>query len=119
MLALAGLVLYGPTKTYYVAKREEARKTYEYELLNDYYQNLQDEVEYLSTDEGVEDRAREQYGWVKEGENAALVSGLDEDENSDEEESSVEAPPTGTAVRAPATWYSGFLDPFFGYENGE
>ena len=68
-------------------------------------------MNYLSTDEGKEDAVRDQYGWVRGDENAVNVAGLDDsgDASSTVSSSSIDA-------SAPATWYSGILDPLFGFE---
>ena len=66
----------------------------------------------LSTEAGIEDRARKEFGWVKEGENAANVYGLD----TYEDESTYNKAVTPGSVEAPDTWYSPVLDILFGVE---
>lgn len=102
--------LYGPAKTYYQEVRECDRLEAEYAALQQRNDAIQDEVDALSTDAGIEDKARSEFGWVKEGENAVSVSGLDV-----EEESNFTANIVPGSVEAPDTWYS-FLDPIFGVE---
>lgn len=102
--------LYGPAKTYYQEVRECDRLEAEYAALQARNEAIQGEVDALSTDAGIEDKARSEFGWVKEGENAVSVSGLDV-----EDESSFTANIVPGSVEAPDTWYS-FLDPLFGVE---
>lgn len=107
--------LYNPVKNYYTAVREQAKAEVAYELVSTRNEALIEDVALLTSEAGMEDRVREQYGWVKEGENAVTVTGL-----------SREAEPTPAEIlrtitlndiKAPETWYSPVLDPFFGYDN--
>ena len=107
-LLLTALFLYAPAQQYYQELRERDRLQVEYTILQQRNDAIQQEIDRLSTDEGVEDRARAEYGWVKEGENAVNVSGV------------ASADPTynvnvlSTNVKPPETWYSPILDPLFG-----
>lgn len=107
--------LYDPAKNYYTAVREQAKAEVAYEIVSTRNEALIEDVALLTSEAGMEDRVREQYGWVKEGENAVTVTGL-----------SHEAEPTPAEIlrtitlndiKAPETWYSPVLDPFFGYRN--
>ena len=51
-------------------------------LLSERNAAIQSDIDRLSTDEGIEDVAREQLGWVSKGETAGVVVGLSEDETS-------------------------------------
>ena len=121
-VALAGLaaaacmvffcvLLYGPAQQYYQEIRERDRLQAEYTALQQRNDAIQDEVDALSTPSGVEDKAREEFGWVKEGESAGSVSGVNV-----VEESNFRANIVPGTVEAPETWYSGLLDPLFGVE---
>lgn len=110
-LAFAFVVVYPAARDYYVMMRATAQQQAEYDALTARHDYIQAEVDRLSTDEGMEDEASKELGWVKEGENAVYVNGLDKTE-----ETPVYADvPTGS-VPAPDTWYSGFLDPLFGVD---
>ena len=76
-LVLTGIFLYPSAKQYYVTMRECDRLQAEYEAIENRNANIQSEVDALATDAGVEDRAREEFGWVKTGEHAVNVRGLD------------------------------------------
>ena len=112
-LLFSCLFLYGPVKNYYVAVRDQARAEVAYEVVSTRSKALKEDVAALVTDEGVEDRVREQYGWVKQGENAVMVSGLSEGDPTPAE---VLRTTTLNDIHAPETWYSPVLDKVFGYE---
>ena len=110
-LALSCLFLYPTAQQYYHAVRERDQLAAEYAALAERNSVLQNDVDSLQTDAGIEDRAHEQFGWVKKGEETANVRGLDLDEN---DSSSFRANITPGSVEAPDTWYSPFLDALFG-----
>lgn len=114
-LVLCGAFLYAPAKDYYIASRDAAKTQAEYNRVSQENSQLQSDVESLSTDEGIEDRAREDYGWVKEGENSVSVSGLSSDRDQSTNASS--KADTASEAKVPTTWYSGILDAFFGYKD--
>ena len=111
-LVLTGIFLYPSAQQYYVTMRECDRLQAEYEAIENRNANIQSEVDALATDAGVEDRAREEFGWVKTGEHAVNVRGLDVGED----ESTFRANIVPGSVKAPETWYSKWLDPLFGVE---
>lgn len=111
-LIAATAFLYPTARTYYQALREEARLEAEYTALSERNQELEVSVAELQTDSGIEARARSQYGWVKDGEQAARVSGIDAGESS----ADISAKVLTDEVKAPETWYSPLLDPLFGVE---
>lgn len=110
VVALACVVLYDPARMYYQEIREVARLQAEYDAIVARNDSLQASVDRLSTEEGIADEARDQLGWVNPGENAVNVSGLDA------KESAFQANVVSDQVEPPETWYSPFLDPFFGVE---
>ncbi len=110
-LVLSLAFLYPTAKDYYTAVRDQARAQAEYDIVEQQTSLLQSNVDHLSTNEGIEDRAREQYGWVNEGENAVVVTGLGNTSN----DSQVTSVTAHNNVTAPETWYSGILDVVFDY----
>lgn len=110
VIALACVVLYDPARMYYQEIREVARLQAEYDAIVARNDSLQASVDRLSTEEGIADEARDQLGWVNPGENAVNVSGLEG------KESTFQANVVSDQVKPPETWYSPFLDPFFGVE---
>ena len=110
-VALAFVIVYPAARDYYVTLRATAQQQAEYDALVARHDYVQGEVDRLSTDEGIEDEASKELGWVKEGENAVYVNGLE-----DSEEPPVYADVVAGSVPAPDTWYSGVLDPLFGVD---
>lgn len=111
-LALMCVFLYQPAQQYYSAMRHNAALEAEYTALQQRDEALQDSVDSLSTEAGMEDLAREQLDWVKSGEVAVSVSGLEAD--SDSTSSSIPPNVATGSIEPPDTWYSGILDPLFG-----
>ena len=94
---------YQPAKIYYTAELQAVQER------ND---KLNAAVEALKTDEGVEDKAKSDYGYVKDGEGAVLVTGI--------ERHSANTLPEyvdSKKITSPNTWYSGILDTIFAYDN--
>lgn len=110
IVALFAVALYGPAQQYYVQMRETDRLQAEYAAVMQRSDTLKSEIDTLQTDEGVEDRAHEDLGYIKQGEMTASVKGLELERN--ENFSSNVAP---GSITAPETWYSPVLDVFFGY----
>jgi cell division protein FtsB len=109
-LVLAAVTLYPAMRDYYLALRENDRANAEYEVVLDRNERIQQQIDELATLEGIEDRAREEFGWVREGEEAVNITGLDISESSTGLPAAVEP---GT-VKAPETWWTQTLDEFFG-----
>ncbi len=111
-LVLTCVFLYPTAKQCYVTMRECDRLQAEYEAIENRNAAIQAEVDALSTQEGVEDRAREELGWVKTGEHAVTVYGIDVSED----DAAFSANIVPGSIEAPDTWYSQWLDPLFGVE---
>ena len=114
LVVFAAVFLYSPARQYYLEMRANDQLQAEYDALNERNQAIQEEIDYLSTDEGGQDEAREQLGWVQEGEVAVVVKGLEEEP----EEEAVRAQVPSGSVPAPTTWYSPMLDMIFGFNDG-
>ena len=112
LLALAVYMLYPVTRDFYVAYRENSRLAAEYSAVVDRNEKIQELLDFLKTQEGIEDIAREQFGWVLEGERAVNITGLDITENSMSLPAFIEP----GSVEAPEYWWTVILDKFFGVE---
>lgn len=112
-LVLSAVFLYPTAQQYYCSVRNHDKLAIEYAALAERNDALQTDVDALQTDAGVEQRAHEQLGWVKKGEETANVRGLDLDSSSDS--SGFIANIASDSVQAPTTWYSPVLDVVFGY----
>lgn len=110
-VAFGVVVLYGPAQQLYLDIREKDRLGAEYAAVVDRNEAIDAQVRSLQTDEGVEDMARTQLGWVREGEHAVSVSGLKPKDVTEFRGNIV-----SEDIPLPDTWYSGLLDPFFGVE---
>ena len=117
-IAAALWFLYPMAQQYYVGLRTQDKLEAEYALLSERNAAIQSDIDRLSTDEGIEDVAREQLGWVSKGETAGVVVGLSEDESSSTPDT-VHSQIDSASVKTPDTWYSGVLDPIFGYSDAQ
>jgi len=109
-LILACWFLYAPAKQYYVTARSFDRLEAEYSAVQEHNQTLQKQVDSLSSPAGIEDRARKEFGWIKEGEQGGTVYGI---EREPEEVSYTKTVAPGS-VEAPQAWYTALLDVVFG-----
>ena len=112
IVALFTIALYGPAQQYYTQMRETDRLQAEYAAVAARNNTLQSTIDSLSSEEGIEDKAHTDLGYVKKGEQTATVKGANIVDNT--EFSSNVAP---GSVPAPDTWYSPFLDVVFGYSS--
>ena len=67
---------------YYVTKRANDQLQAEYQAIQDRNAKIQNQIDSLETPEGIEDRAREEFGWVREGEHAVNITGLQTSDSS-------------------------------------
>ena len=111
-VVLTGAFLYPSAQQFYLSVRENDRLQAEYAAVEARNQAIQQEVDALRTQTGIEDRARGEFGWSYAGERAVTVQGLD----LDQAESSFEANIVPGSIEAPETWYSEIFDPIFGLE---
>lgn len=111
-LFMCAAFLYEPAQQFYLEMRDRDRLVVEYEAVSARNEAIESEVAALSTPEGIQDRARQEFGWVAEGEYAVSVTGIEPKDGS----ASFQATINAASIQAPDTWYSDVLDPFFGYE---
>lgn len=112
-LVFALVLLYPAAQTYYLETREQSRLQAEYDALSARNEAIESQLEYLKTDEGIEDAAHKELGWVYDGQVAGVVRGLGDDKGTAQEE--LIAQVKSGSVPAPETWYSPMLDVLFGY----
>ena len=111
-VALVCVFCYQPAKICYTQFRNTEKAAAELELVQARNEKLSANVASLKTDEGIEDKAKEDYGYVVKGEGAAHVSGIDSGNNSKLLEYV-----DSNKVTAPDTALTGVLDAIFGYDN--
>jgi cell division protein FtsB len=104
------VVLYPVGRMYYQTTRTEQRLQAQLDAVNARNEAVQAENDALQTEEGVEKQAREDLGWVKEGEEAAVVT--NEHEGADAT-SRLPEQVDEQDIRAPQTWYYSILDTIF------
>lgn len=108
VLIVAVAVLYPIGCTYYQALRQEQTLQAELDAVNQRNEKIDAENKQLETDEGVENQAREEYGWVKDDEKATVVVNSG-DSGSGDMPSQVD----GSKIEPPHTWYYDILDIIF------
>ena len=111
-IVLVCIFCYQPAKICYTQIRNTEKAEAELALVQARNEKLSANVSALKTDEGIEDKAKDDYGYVKQGEGAAHVSGI-ETQDSTKLLEYVDS----NKVTAPDTAISKILDPIFGYDN--
>ena len=116
VIALLAVFLYSPAQQYYTQVRNNDYLQAEYDAASAQTDSLRSEISYLDTDEGVQDRAREELGYVMSDETAGAVKGanLIKDE-SDSEDTTINV--QAYSVEMPSHWYSPMLDALFGWNS--
>lgn len=114
-LVVALMFIYPSARDYYVATRNNAKAEAEYAALQEYYDQLKDDVETLGTDQGVEDAARDEFGMIMPGDVSLNVKDLESEADFDKNPTEIGITPAGS-IEAPEEWYTPFLDFVFGYE---
>lgn len=118
-IVLTFVFLYTPAQQYYQAQRENSRLTAEYAVIEQRNEVLDAQNDTLASNAGMEDAVRQKYGYIVQGDQVAIVSGLSDRvvgtalaaDNGD-----IEANVLSSTVKAPEEWYTPFLDAFFGVE---
>lgn len=75
MVILAAAILYPAARTYYITVRNNERLAIELTAVEARNEAIAAQVDTLRSDEGIEDMARSQLGWVRRGEEAVAVQG--------------------------------------------
>ena len=102
--------LYPVFREYYIASRAHEKLLAEYAAVLERNERVALQIANLQTAEGIEDRAREQFGWVREGEEAVNITGLTISDSS----TVLPAAVASGSIVAEATWWTDFLDMIFG-----
>ena len=118
-VVLALVFLYTPAQQYYQAQRENSRLTAEYAVIEQRNEALNSVNDTLASDAGMEDAVRQKYGYIVQGEQVAVVSGLSDHVVGTARAADndfLEANVLSSAVKAPEEWYTPFLDALFGVQ---
>lgn len=113
-LILGCAFVYPSAKDAYTAVRNADQAEAEYQAVLNRNDEIQSRIDTLKTDEGIEDLARNSYGYVMSGEHSVRVSGLGDQSIAADAENQTPAIAAGS-VAPPETWYSPVLDVVFGY----
>ena len=107
--------LYQPAKNYYLSVRELQQKTAQEESLEKTNKELKDEIDNLSTKEGVVQHAKDKLNLIESGESSGSVEELNNKKTTDNSSSTQASKLSYKQIKAPTTWYSPFLDYIFDY----
>jgi len=114
-MLIAGAILYPAYKSKYQAERENGRLAAEFEVLQERNEKIKQQIIALGTPEGIEDRAREIFDWVREGEQAVNIDGFDNLESSTD----LPAPIAQGSGEVLKTWWIKLQDFIFGVKETE
>ncbi|MCL1891042.1 MAG: septum formation initiator family protein [Coriobacteriia bacterium] len=108
-LVFAFLTLQPVLREYYVASRAHDLQMAEYAAVLDRNEKIESQIASLETPEGIEDRAREQFGWVRKGEEVVNITGLELSDSS----TVLPAAIAPGSVAAESNWWTNLLDYLF------
>lgn len=111
--------LYTPARQYYQAQREHAQLAAEYAVIEQRNDALDTQNDALASDAGMEDAVRQKYGYIRQGDQTAIVTGLSENAVGTARAANnggIEANVLSSTIKAPEEWYTPYLDAFFGVE---
>lgn len=82
MVLVFVVMLYGPTRNYYLAVRSGQDLKAHLEAVEEQNESLDQDLDRLQSEEGVEDEAHRR-GWVKDGETGVVVEGLPKEDQTE------------------------------------
>ena len=103
-------LLYPAARTFYESKRIEQRTEAQLQAVNERNAKIQRQNDYLQTDEGIEDQARKEGGYIKSGEEGVVITN-----GSQNADTTTQLPDQVNLdqIHAPSTWYYDILDAVF------
>jgi cell division protein FtsB len=111
-LTLAFAITYPVAQDYYIAMRTNDKLEAELAAITARNETIAAQIEELKTQEGIEDRAREEFGWVHEGEKAVNITGLDIENSTTVMPASIQA----GSIAADTAWINSVLDMVFNFD---
>ncbi|MDR2672818.1 MAG: septum formation initiator family protein [Coriobacteriales bacterium] len=108
-LVITVLALYPVLREYYIVSRANEQLNAELSAVLDRNDKIAAQIKALNTVEGIENRAREQFGWVKAGEEAVNITGLNITDSTTLLPQSI----TPGEIKAQTSWWTDFLDTLF------
>lgn len=113
-LVAVSIFCYQPAKICYTQIRNTEKASTELSLVKARNEKLSANVASLKTDEGIEDKAKDDYGYVLAGEGSAHISGIEK-----QEATKLLEYVDSEKVTAPDTALTKILDAVFAYDNTE
>lgn len=110
IILFAIIVLYPVGRDYYKTMRTEQRLQAQLDAVNERNEAVQAENDALQTEEGIENQARSDLGWVREGESSAVVTN---EQGTVDNASRLPDHLDEKSITAPQTWYYTILDTIF------
>lgn len=104
------VLLYPVGRDYYQTLRTEQRLQAQLDAVNARNEAVRAENDALQTDEGIENQARADLGWTREGEQSAIVTN---GEGTADNVSKLPEHLDISSITAPQTWYYSILDAMF------
>lgn len=104
------IVLYPVGRDYYKTMRQEQRLQAQLDAVTERNEAVQAENDALQTDEGVENQARSDLGWIREGEHSAVVTN---EQGTVDNASRLPEHLDKDSITAPKSWYYTILDAIF------
>ena len=106
--------LYQPARDFYISVREQDRLNAQYEALKQANVDLQNEINFLQTEDGIKQRASDTLGLIQQGESIGYVAGTEIADGRDNSASSTSSKLAYKNIKTPTTWYSPFFNFIFG-----
>ena len=110
ILILLAALIYPAARNYYQSIRQQQQLQACLDAIEERNSTIESQNSALETDEGVEAQAREELGWVAEGENSAIVTNIEEGEDSS---GKLPTQIDTSEIEPPHTWYYDILDIVF------
>lgn len=95
--------LYQPARDFYISVREQDRLQAQYDALKNTNNQLQEDIEYLQTEEGIKQRASETLGLIQQGESIGYVAGTDIEDGRDNSAASTSSKLAYKNIKTPET----------------
>lgn len=95
--------LFEPAKNFYQSLRDHDKLVAQYEMLVNANTNLDEEIKFLQTDEGIKEIAREKLGLIPNGESTAYVRGEEDKYTNSEEQANINPRSSYKNLKYPTT----------------
>ena len=95
--------LYQPAKDFYVSVREQDRLQAQYDALKNTNTQLQNDIDFLQTEDGIKQRAGETLGLIQAGESIGYVAGSEVEDGRDNSAASTSSRLAYKNIKTPQT----------------